>query len=452
MASDTQTDESISVQALRVGMFVRLDSAWITHPFPLNNFKIGNPEQIATIRALGVASVRWDPSLSDNEAPSTAPGLTAAPVQAVAPAPAAAPAQAVTPTPAAALAQAVAPATPAAAPFVGAAAVPRAQRLARQREAQAECESRFTNSVTAGRQAAGRIASDPERAKVEFESLTKSLLGEIVTQEDICISLIRDAVGNNASTHAQNVAVLALLLGRKFGLSQAELLDLGMGALLHDIGKIGIAERLHHPDEYFTALEIKAYEEHVAFGLVRGQQMGLSAGVMQIIAQHHEMADGSGFPLKLGSERMGHAARIVAMVNAFDTLCNPQVSKRAVTPHEALAQMFTQGKRRFDTSLLGAFIKLIGVYPAGTTVQLTDERLAVVISVNSAHPLKPRVLVHDVKVPREEALVIDIGDEPGLGIRRSIKPQHLPVPALHYLAPRQRMAYYFDPVLVEPAA
>ena len=107
--------------------------------------------------------------------------------------------------------------------------------------------------------------------------------------------------------------------------------------------------------------------------------------------------------------------------------------------------MFTQGKKRFDTTLLSAFIKLVGVYPAGTTVQLTDDRLAVVVSVNSARPLKPRVLVHDAKVPREDALVIDIGEHAGLGIRRSVKPQQLPVSALHYLAPRQRMAYYFEP-------
>ncbi|MEQ1807952.1 MAG: phosphohydrolase, partial [Burkholderiaceae bacterium] len=72
--------------------------------------------------------------------------------------------------------------------------------------------------------------------------------------------------------------------------------------------------------------------------------------------------------------------------------------------------------------------------------------LAVVVSVNSARPLKPRVLVHDAKVPRDEALVIDIGEHAGLGIRRSVKPQQLPVPALHYLAPRQRVAYYFEPV------
>lgn len=424
MTTATRAAETIAVQALRVGMFVRLDGGWMSHPFPLNNFKIVSAEQIATIRSLGVDKVRWDPGLSDPE-----PASGAAP-----------------PTPAEA--SFGAPATSAGdAAEAHAAQVSHAQRLAVQRQALAACERQFNEVALACRQATGRVASDPEQAKVEIEAVTSSLLGHMLVEEDLCIRLLRDNAGNNASTHALNVTILSLLLGRKFGLSPAELQDLGAGAMLHDVGKIGMSERLHHPDEYFTPIETRAYEEHVGFGLERGRQMGLSAGVMQIIAEHHEMADASGFPAKLGGERMSDASRIVAMVNAYDTLCNPQVAKRAVSPHEALAQMFTQGKKRFDTALLSAFIKLVGVYPAGTTVQLTDDRLAVVVSVNSARPLKPRVLVHDAKVPRDEALVIDIGEHEGLGIRRGVKPQQLPVPALHYLAPKQRVAYYFEPTV-----
>jgi putative nucleotidyltransferase with HDIG domain len=426
MISDTPVAELISVHALRVGMFVRLDGGWMSHPFPLNNFKLTTPQQIATIRALGVLTVRWDPSQSDL-------GLGDAPRAASA-----------TPETGAGSSAASTPATTTTA-AEDEAAPRRAELLVQQRAAQAECERQFNLSASACRRALGRVASDPEQAKLDVEALTQTLLAKMLEQEDQCIRLLRDTAGNNASTHALNVSVLSLLLGRRFGLSQPELLDLGTGALLHDIGKIGMVERLHHPDEYFTPMETKAYEEHVAFGLQRGQQMGLPAGVMQILAQHHEMADASGFPLKVGGERMSDASRIVAMVNAYDGLCNPRVAKRAVTPHEALAMMFTQGKRQFDTTLLSAFIKLIGVYPAGTTVQLTDDRLAVVVSVNSARPLKPRVLVHDPQVPREAAIAIDIGDEPGLGIRRSVKPQQLPAPALHYLAPRQPVAYYFEP-------
>jgi putative nucleotidyltransferase with HDIG domain len=412
MTTATEAEESIAVQDLRIGMFVCLDGGWLSHPFALNTFRIVDAQQIATIRSLGVDSVRWDPSRSDIQAP---PADTAPP-----------------------------PGLAAAAP-AGARALGDSEAQRRQRAAQARCERRFGASAKACRQAIARVATEPEQARQDIEALTSGLLGEMLTDEEQCIRLLRDNAGNNASTHALNVSVLSLLLGRRIGMSSQALHELGVGALLHDVGKIGLAERLHHPDDQFTPAETRAYREHVEFGVARGRQMGLPPAVLQIIAQHHEMADAGGFPAGVGSERMSDAARVVALVNAYDGLCNPRAAQPAMTPHEALAQMFTQSRPQFDTALLSAFIKLIGVYPVGTTVQLTDERLALVVSVNAQRPLKPSVLVHDAKVPREDALVLDLGEHAGLGIRRGVKPQQLPAAAVHYLAPRQRLAYYFEP-------
>jgi hypothetical protein len=78
-------------------------------------------------------------------------------------------------------------------------------------------------------------------------------------------------------------------------------------------------------------------------------------------------------------------------------------------------------------------------------VQLTDDRYAMVMAVNTARPLKPNVLVFDPEVPREDALVLALETQPGIGIRRSVKPQLLPPPVLEYLSPRQRLAYFFEP-------
>src|SRR6185436_8313989 len=112
-----------------------------------------------------------------------------------------------------------------------------------------------------------------------------------------------------------------------------------------------------------TPGEVRFYEEHVAHGVAHALKMGLSPGAQLVIAQHHEHADGSGFPLRLGSERMTPAASIVALVNRYDNLCNPQQQALALTPHEALSLLFAQGKSRFDSAILGAFIKMMGVYP-----------------------------------------------------------------------------------------
>jgi hypothetical protein len=176
------------------------------------------------------------------------------------------------------------------------------------------------------------------------------------------------------------------------------------------------------------------------------QRMGLEPGPLLIIAQHHEHADGSGFPNKLNMDRMSMGARIVALVNRFDGLCNPMLPSKSLTPHEALSLMFAQGRNRFDATMLNAFIRMMGVYPPGSTVQLTDDRYALVVSVNSARPLKPQVMVHEPSVKSEEALILNLEEMPDLGIRRSLKPMFMPRASLDYLSPRPRISYFFDSV------
>jgi len=263
---------------------------------------------------------------------------------------------------------------------------------------------------------------------------------------ELCIRLLSDAAGDKASMHALNVTVISLLMGRTFGLSETDMLDLGVGAMLHDIGKIDLPDRVRHRDDQFTGAEVRFYEEHVANGVGHARKMGLSGGATLVIAQHHEHADGTGFPQRLNTDRMTAASRIVSLVNRYDNLCNPHMASKALTPHESLSLLFAQGKTKFDTAILGAFIRMMGVYPAGSTVQLTDDRYAMVVGVNSTRPLKPRVLVHEPGVPRDEALIVDLESCPGLGIRRSIKPLQLPVPSLEYLAPRPRVAYFFEAI------
>jgi hypothetical protein len=171
----------------------------------------------------------------------------------------------------------------------------------------------------------------------------------------------------------------------------------------------------------------------------------LSDGAATSIAQHHECSDGRGFPLGLSTERTHMLSRIVALVNVYDNLCNPTNPAKSITPHEAVAHLFTQNHKQFDTAILGAFIKMMGVYPAGSVVQLTDDRYALVVGVNSSRTLRPRVIVHDPKVPRDVASVLDLESVPGLGIRRSLKSSALPESVLAYLELQPRMNYFFEP-------
>jgi hypothetical protein len=182
----------------------------------------------------------------------------------------------------------------------------------------------------------------------------------------------------------------------------------------------------------------------VAHGITQGRRMGLAPGALLVVAQHHELADGSGFPKGAVAERMSAAARIVSMVNHYDNLCNAALPSKSLTPHEALSRMFAQARSKFDASLLNAFIRLMGIYPPGSLVQLSDDRYAMVMTVNSARPLKPHVRVFDPQLSPERAPHLNLEDCPDLGVRRSLKPSQLPARAAEFLAPRRRVAYFFD--------
>jgi HD-GYP domain-containing protein (c-di-GMP phosphodiesterase class II) len=221
-------------------------------------------------------------------------------------------------------------------------------------------------------------------------------------------------------------------------------MELGVGALMHDVGKIALPDRVRLARDDFNSGEAALYRDHVAQGLILGRRMGLSADAQLVIAQHHELADGSGFPSALMLPRMSLPARIVALVNRYDNLCNAASPAQSITPHEALSRLFAQCRSKFDETLLSGFIKMMGIYPPGSVVQLSDDRFAMVMTVNAVHPLKPRVLVYDAAVPPEDAIHLDLEKTPQLGIRRSLKPVQLPARAVDYLKPRQRISYFFD--------
>jgi putative nucleotidyltransferase with HDIG domain len=435
-----KSKELIEVADLRVGMFVHLDVGWMSHPFPLGSFKIASEEQVATIRSLGIRHVRWNPTQSDTPPPGEPGGwIRPAALETDAAADADVPADAGARPPA----DVAAPASTESRESTARNAHRRA--LASQRAALHLCERQFAEAAQDCKHLTALVTSQPAEARAQAEQLSRALVDKMLGEQDLCIRLLTEAAGDKALMHAMNVTVISMLMGRTFGLEPGDMLDLGVGALLHDVGKLDLPERVRHREDHFSGSELRFYEEHVAHGVVHARKMGLSSGATLVIAQHHEHADGSGFPLRLNADRMTAAARIVSLVNRYDNLCNPNIAARALTPHESLSLLFAQGKTKFDTPILGAFIRMMGVYPAGSTVQLTDDRYAMVVGVNSSRPLKPRVLVHEAGVPRDEALILDLESTQGIGIRRSIKPAQLPVDSLDYLAPRPRVAYFFEP-------
>lgn len=171
--------------------------------------------------------------------------------------------------------------------------------------------------------------------------------------------------------------------------------------------------------------------------------MGYPPAVTTAIAQHHEWADGSGFPLGLLAADMDIAGQILALVNNFERLCNLPLQGNEMTPHEAMAALYGQYRQRYAPDVLKAFVQTLGVYPPGSLVELSDGRMGVVVSVNTSQSLKPQVLTYDMQAPQKLRLV-DLREYVGLGIRRGLTRNQLSRNALEALQPQRRLCYFFD--------
>lgn len=407
--------ELINVSELRTGLFVELDLGWIAHPFPTGSFKISSDKQIETIRGLGLKQVRYVPVKSDQ----LIENLHSQPAVAE---------------------DAAAQALAREREF----RKRRAVLIAAQQRSLQDCEQKFGSAQQQYKRVQDQLLEQPLVMRDQCMAMISSFVKDMACDGESAIRLLTEGVGERAVMHPVNVTVMSLLLGKAMGLAGQDLLDLGMAAFLHDIGKLQLPPRVRWFEDGFSIDDFRQYQEHVNKGVAMANRMQLSEGALMAIAQHHELMDGSGFPMRPPNSEITLLARILALTNRYDNLCNPARLVTTLTPHEALALVFAQQKARYDNVALSAFIRMMGVYPPGSTVQLIDGRFALVVSVNSVRPLKPRVIVHEPSVPKYEALILDLEKQPGIGIRRSLKPASLPADALDYLAPRQRIAYFFE--------
>jgi len=187
----------------------------------------------------------------------------------------------------------------------------------------------------------------------------------------------------------------------------------------------------------------KLYREHPLAGarIVAGYpNFPPSAG--QAIAQHHEHLDGSGFPTGLRAEAVSTLARMVAIADTFDNLCNAGEGDGRLTPHEAVKQLYRR-RAWMDETLLGYFIRNLGVYPPGSLVELTSGFIGIVVAVNLSDSTRPSVLIHHPEVPRKEALILDLAQEEET-IVKAVRPRDLPADILSYLSPATRHNYYVE--------
>jgi putative nucleotidyltransferase with HDIG domain len=406
-------------------MYVYIDMHWVEHPFAFNHFKIKSEDQIATIRGLGLQSIRFSPELSDAK---PVPSDEASSAQE-------SPATSVDAPPASVATDA---------PIL--LAKRKMMEQMRERRANAKrIEREFIHTATAIRDVEKNLFNDPAATVAHANMLVKKVVDSILVSPELAIHVMGDRLGGDELyVHSLNVTMLSLMMARDIKLPGEAVSALGLGALMHDIGETELPDKLRKKTGALTLAERHFFELHCEYGVTIGRRLHLAPAVLRIIEQHHEFSDGSGYPAQLKGDAIQLLSSIVVIANYYDELCNPSLISDALTPHEALSMMFAKLRGKFNAKILPVLIRCLGVYPPGTIVQLSNGAIGMVTTVNTSSPMKPTVVIYDADIPKDEAILLDTDTQSEVNIAKALRPAQLPREVYNYLSPRKRISYYFD--------
>lgn len=228
-------------------------------------------------------------------------------------------------------------------------------------------------------------------------SIPKAFSNKLVESVDrnpdalLCLTKIREK-DDYLLEHSLNVAILLANFGKYLGMSEEEVQDLSYAGFLHDLGKIKIPDEILHKPGRLTESEMEVMKGHVKHGVDYLETMNIAAPLVQAISEHHERLDGLGYPAGKQGDAISKAGRMLAIADMYDALTADRVYKPGMSSQKAFSILMSDAPFRLDKALVQQFIRCLGVYPVGSLVLLSNERLAMVLEQKDS-PLTPLVKV-----------------------------------------------------------
>jgi len=295
---------------------------------------------------------------------------------------------------------------------------PQAQDVINTETRQAAIEQ--VKNVLIGAKESGRLVIEPESLYSTVGELTGQLLGnrhliynliDLRTQDDYTFA------------HSVNVCVLSLMTGITLGYTEEELSDLGVGTLLHDLGKIKIPDEILNKPGPLSSEEFEIMKTHTTHGYELIQAAGnLDEYYAQIAIQHHENYDGSGYPLGLKGAQIREYAQVAAIADRFDAITANRVYRKSFPPFEAFAMCQAASNYYVMESVARAFIYNIAAYPANTVVELNNGMIGISVDTPKGSSLFPMVRVYydEDKKPLATPFDLPLYDTDGVFVVRVI--------------------------------
>lgn len=246
----------------------------------------------------------------------------------------------------------------------------------------------------------------------EIKTTVVSIADSVIRNPDALMLLSAlESRDEQSVTHSINVCTLSLIFGRYIGLEKKPLYELGIGALLHDIGETRVPTEILYKSVKRTPEEQDVMKQHTQHGVdLLMKTSGLPQSTIEIARDHHERMNGSGYPQKLMGDQLSLFTKIVSIADVYDSVTSGLHGRPAITCTEALKNMYVWRDELFDSLLVEQFIQCLGIYPVGSTVELNTGEIGIVINTNSGRRLLPRVmLVRDQdKRPYEPPKIINL--------------------------------------------
>lgn len=247
------------------------------------------------------------------------------------------------------------------------------------------------------------------------------------------------SVDEYTAEHSLNVCILAIAFGRHIDLSVAELNNLGLCGMMHDMGKMKVPLEVLNKPGRLTPEELAIMQSHAQLGWELLKDSGIYPGAIHTAHMHHERLDGKGYPQGLFGDQIPLYAKMVAVVDMYDAITSDRVYQKGRSHHEATKILGEVAGAHLEDMLVVKFIECLGIYPAGGVVELTNGEVGIVVEVNQQAKLRPKVmlLLDEDKKPRRERTVdlsrldLDASGQPYM-IRRVTRPDEFGIDLVKY--------------------
>jgi putative nucleotidyltransferase with HDIG domain len=253
----------------------------------------------------------------------------------------------------------------------------------------------YKSAKTLQRKILEQIKQEKSIPADDIQTTTDAMVDSIFRNQDAltCMSRLQKK-DEQLTEHSLNVAILMAVFAKHLNIDKRIIQELALGAFLHDIGIVLIPKEILIKKSALTAKEKKIMQSHVALGLkLLESSPSISYIAIKMVKEHHERIDGSGYPYQLKGDEISKYGRMIAIVNAYDSMTSTRPYKNSIHPINAFKALIAESPDAYDEDLVDKFIQCLGVYPVGTLVKLNSGKLGLICKLNKQRPLHPYVRV-----------------------------------------------------------